>query len=89
MKSNKSYWKIGAGVGLVLASINILYPKILFPASKFFINFWCDNFIFPFQLGDNKTCDIIAPLVILTIVLIVVGGLAGYILGKIRSKAIS
>jgi len=99
---NRSYWLkgglIGAGIGLIYFIFTFLIgifsggkgiPKFLdFLFFPYFgiVNFWCNNFILPKCTGDNCGCNITMPSVIFIAVLILIGAIIGFIIGKFKEK---
>jgi hypothetical protein len=51
-----------------------------------FTNFWCNNFIFPKNVGGQYNCNIFTPEIILIIILIMIGFLIGIITSKKQAQ---
>ncbi len=82
----KGYWLRGGIIGLVVGLTSYIYPYTLYFVSGPIVNFWCNNYVFPKIMGDNKGCNISTPLTFVLILLVILGVLLGWIYGKMKSR---
>lgn len=74
-------WVKGSLIGLIIGVIGFTLGIF-----NFIVNLWCNNFVFPKCLGDNCGCDITAPILIFTILIMIIGALIGLLIGKSKNN---
>lgn len=101
MKMDKKYWLRGGIIFTLIAFLYMAFPiillilgirvgnffKVIFYPQTFFVNFYCNNFIFPYITGDFKGCNILMPQILITVLIIMIGLLLGWLYGKIKNKS--